>query len=59
MKKPDSRAHLRGPGYYKVKSFLEVTKPYRNSSAFIINETRWKYPKEISPGPGEYSQQIL
>lgn len=55
LKKPDSRAHLRGPGYYKIKNFLEAPKPYRNSSAFIIGDTRWRNPKEIFPGPGDYN----
>ena len=58
LKKPDSRANLRGPGHYKIKSFLETVKPYRNSSAFFVKEERFKSLKEPSPGPCEYNTTI-
>jgi len=59
LKKPDSRAGLRGPGHYKIKNFLETSKPYRNSSAFISKEKRFNGPKRINPGPADYSANIL
>ena len=59
LKKPDSRANLRGPGHYKIKSFLETHKPYRNSKAFIVNEKRFKIPEKNTPGPADYNTKAL
>ncbi|CAI2362291.1 unnamed protein product [Moneuplotes crassus] len=59
LKRPDSKANLRGPGYYKLRTFLETTKPYRNSTAFFVSDKRFKTPKEASPGPAHYQTETL
>ena len=59
LKKHDSRTNLPGPGYYKIKTFLETSKPYHNTSAFIARDKRFKSVKNVSPGPADYSQEIL